>query len=51
MLRDDPQFATNSYYERDFETKAVKISPGEYFVRIPGEADRCSGAMPTGIPI
>lgn len=31
MLRDDPQFTTTSYFERDFATHAVKILPGEYF--------------------
>lgn len=31
MLQDDPQFATTSYFERDFDTHAVKILPGEYF--------------------
>jgi chemotaxis protein CheD len=31
MIKDDPQFATTSYFERDFATNAVKILPGEYF--------------------
>jgi chemotaxis protein CheD len=31
MLRDDPQFATTSFFERDFATQAMKILPGEYF--------------------
>ena len=31
MLRDNPQFATTNYFERDFATHAVKVLPGEYF--------------------
>lgn len=31
MLRDDPQFTTTTYFDRDFDTRAVKILAGEYF--------------------
>lgn len=31
MIRDDPQFTTTSYFEKDFSTRAVKVLPGEYF--------------------
>ena len=30
-MPDDPHFATTSYFERDFATRAVKILPGEYY--------------------
>jgi chemotaxis protein CheD len=31
MLSDQPQFKTIRYFERNFDTYAVKIFPGEYF--------------------
>jgi chemotaxis protein CheD len=31
MLLDDPHFATTSYFERHFATRAIKILPGEFF--------------------
>ncbi|OGU11264.1 MAG: histidine kinase [Geobacteraceae bacterium GWC2_58_44] len=31
MARDEPQLKTESFFEREFATAAVKILPGEYF--------------------
>jgi len=38
MPKDDPDFATTSYYDREFATRAVKILPGEYYATDDGTA-------------
>ena len=38
MLIDQPQLSTAAYFDRDFDTHAVKILPGEYFATADGTA-------------